>query len=93
MLYVCIVQYNIYTTMLASPVAYYVGYRVQSTAFTGIYGYSIAVIWLLCGVGYGIFLLVTSCKERRQLKKRPTCHRQCYLHHLLVAIFLTLLAT
>ncbi|KAG8369463.1 hypothetical protein BUALT_Bualt14G0016300 [Buddleja alternifolia] len=66
----------------------------SSTAFTGIPGYAIAVIWLLCGLGYGGFLLVrtTCCKRSGKLKKRSYCHKQCYLQPLLLAIVLTLLA-
>ncbi|CAN4076916.1 unnamed protein product [Withania somnifera] len=69
----------------------------SSTIFTGIYGYAIAVIWLLCGVGYGLFLLASTlcCKRKnRKLKKRSTCHykHDCYLWLILSAIFLTILA-
>ncbi|MCD7456566.1 hypothetical protein HAX54_032154 [Datura stramonium] len=68
----------------------------SSTIFTGIYGYAIAVIWLLCGLGYGLFLLSSTfcCKiNNRKLKRRPTCHyKHCYLWLLLSAIFLTILA-
>ncbi|CAI9776151.1 unnamed protein product [Fraxinus pennsylvanica] len=66
----------------------------SSTAFTGIYGYAIAVVWLLCGVGYGGFLLVTRtcCRNNRKLKKRSPCHKQCYLQPLLLATFFTILA-
>ncbi|KAI3470162.1 hypothetical protein Pfo_026825 [Paulownia fortunei] len=63
----------------------------SSTAFTGIHGYIIAVIWLLCGLGYGAFLLVTT-KSSRKLKTRSLCHKQCYLQPLLLAVFFTLLA-
>ncbi|XP_057777277.1 uncharacterized protein LOC130995846 [Salvia miltiorrhiza] len=67
----------------------------SSTAFTGIYGYSIAAVWLLCGVLYGGFLLVRSCclKGRRNLKKkRQLCHKNCYVLPLLLAVVFTLLA-
>ncbi|KAL0366640.1 UNVERIFIED_CONTAM: hypothetical protein Sradi_3554100 [Sesamum radiatum] len=66
----------------------------SSTAFTGIYGYAIAVLWLLCGLGYGGFLLVTrSCKSRRELKKRSPCLKQdCYLQPLLFVVVFTILA-
>lgn len=71
---------------------------VQSTIFTGIYGYAIAVIWLLCGLGYGLFLVASTycCKRnKRKLKKRSTCcyHKHdCYLWIIVSAIFLTVLA-
>ncbi|KAL0290910.1 UNVERIFIED_CONTAM: hypothetical protein Sangu_2555300 [Sesamum angustifolium] len=60
----------------------------SSTVFTGIHGYAIAVLWLLCGLGYGGFLLVTrSCKSRRELKKRSPCLKQdCYLQPLLFVV-------
>ncbi|XP_055820015.1 uncharacterized protein LOC129888964 [Solanum dulcamara] len=69
----------------------------SSTIFTGIYGYAIAVIWLLCGLGYGLFLVasVFCCKRNnRKLKKRSTCYNKhdCYIWIILSAIFLTILA-
>ncbi|KAK4381066.1 hypothetical protein Sango_3003500 [Sesamum angolense] len=66
----------------------------SSTVFTGIHGYAIAVLWLLCGLGYGGFLLVTrSCKSRRELKKRSPCLKQdCYLQPLLFVVVFTILA-
>lgn len=70
----------------------------SSTIFTGIYGYAIAVIWLLCGLGYGLFLVASTycCKRnKRKLKKRSTCcyHKHdCYLWIIVSAIFLTVLA-
>lgn len=64
-----------------------------STAFTGIYGYSIALLWLLCGLGYGGFLVVRRCCWRsNKLKKRAVCHRNCNLQPLLLAVLLTLLS-
>lgn len=65
----------------------------SSTVFTGIPGYAIAVIWLLCGIGYGGFLLVVRicCKGRGNHKKRLSCHRQCYLWLLLLSALFTLL--
>ncbi|KAL8479491.1 hypothetical protein ACS0TY_026403 [Phlomoides rotata] len=66
----------------------------SSTAFTGIYGYAIAVLWLLFGFGFGLFLLITTrcCKRSRKLRKRSFFHNHCYLQPLLLAIFFTLLA-
>ncbi|KAK4357851.1 hypothetical protein RND71_023461 [Anisodus tanguticus] len=68
----------------------------SSTIFTGIYGYAIAVIWLLCGLGYGLFLLASTfcCKRKnRKLKTKPTCHyKHYYLWLILAAICLTILA-
>ncbi|KAI4315075.1 hypothetical protein L6164_027922 [Bauhinia variegata] len=31
---------------------------IDSTAFTGVHGYAIALVWLLCGLALGIFLIV-----------------------------------
>ncbi|KAL0368671.1 UNVERIFIED_CONTAM: hypothetical protein Scaly_1086000 [Sesamum calycinum] len=66
----------------------------SSTVFTGIHGYAIAVLWLLCGLGYGGFLLVArSCRSRRELKKRSPCLKQdCYLQPLLFVVVFTILA-
>ncbi|KAL8491811.1 hypothetical protein ACS0TY_023424 [Phlomoides rotata] len=65
-----------------------------STAFTGIYGYVLAVVWLLCGVGYGVFVVVKrTCMNSRNLKKRRPYHKNCNLHQpLLLGLVFTLLA-
>ena len=69
-------------------------YFLQSTIFTGVYGYVVGVIWLLGGIAYGGFLLALAfcCKTRRygQQKKRLPCHKQCW--PILLAIFFTTLA-
>ncbi|KAL0387991.1 UNVERIFIED_CONTAM: hypothetical protein Sradi_2680900 [Sesamum radiatum] len=61
-----------------------------STVFTGIYGFALAALWLLCGLGYGVFRLVMiiCCKSRKKHKKREDSHMQC----LLLALVFTLLA-
>ncbi|KAF3455748.1 hypothetical protein FNV43_RR00390 [Rhamnella rubrinervis] len=69
----------------------------SSTIFSGIYGYAIGALWLLCGMLYGGFLLATSCfsfKTRKieAHKKSSTCYRHCYLWPILPAILLTFLA-
>nr|XP_016459512.1 PREDICTED: uncharacterized protein LOC107783062 [Nicotiana tabacum] len=68
----------------------------SSTIFTGIYGYAIAVVWLFCGLGYGLYLLASTCCGKRKnmkLKKRSTCYYQhCYLWLIFSAVFLTILA-
>lgn len=67
----------------------------SSTAYTGIAGYVLGALWLLCGVIFGIFLVATTCcKTNRRLKKhkRPISHKQYYLWHILLAAFFTLLA-
>ncbi|CAL5417060.1 unnamed protein product [Camellia sinensis] len=69
----------------------------SSAIFTGIYGYAIGVLWLLCGLVNGGSLLATSfcCKNsNRKLKKKKGshCHKQCYLWPILWATFFTVLA-
>uniref|UniRef100_A0A251VAX9 Transmembrane protein n=1 Tax=Helianthus annuus TaxID=4232 RepID=A0A251VAX9_HELAN len=67
----------------------------SSTAYTGIAGYVLGALWLLCGVVFGAFLVVTTCcKANKKLKrhKKPTFHKQYYLWHILIAAFFTLLA-
>ncbi|KAJ0937694.1 putative transmembrane protein [Helianthus annuus] len=67
----------------------------SSTAYTGIAGYVLGALWLLCGVVFGAFLVVTTCcKTNKKLKrhKKPTFHKQYYLWHILIAAFFTLLA-
>ncbi|KAH6776483.1 hypothetical protein C2S52_014044 [Perilla frutescens var. hirtella] len=66
----------------------------SSTAFTGIFGYAITLIWLLCGLGYGVLLLVRTgcCKSSRKHKNRSSCRERYHLMPLLLAIFCTLIA-
>lgn len=67
----------------------------SSTAYTGIAGYVLGALWLLCGVVFGVFLVATTCcKRNRKLKKhkKPQCHKQYYLWHILLAALFTLLA-
>ncbi|KAI3692712.1 hypothetical protein L6452_32534 [Arctium lappa] len=68
----------------------------SSTAYTGIAGYVLGALWLLCGVVFGVFLVATTCcKRNRKLKrqkKKPHCHKQYYLWHILLASIFTLLA-
>ncbi|KAM7277560.1 hypothetical protein ACFE04_004694 [Oxalis oulophora] len=63
----------------------------QSTFFTGIYGYSVSVLWLLGGMLYGGCLLKDRAKRKYKLKPRdrPTCFNHYYL---CLAFFFTLLA-
>ncbi|XP_024990765.1 uncharacterized protein LOC112525059 [Cynara cardunculus var. scolymus] len=68
----------------------------SSTAYTGIAGYVLGALWLLCGVVFGIFLVATTCcKINRKLKKhkkKPQSHKQYYLWHVIFAALFTLLA-
>ncbi|KAJ9178513.1 hypothetical protein P3X46_010391 [Hevea brasiliensis] len=68
----------------------------SSTAFTGVYGYVIGVLWLLAGIIYGSILLANTycCKTRKKgnLKKKLPCHKQCYFWPILLAILFTVLA-
>ncbi|XP_058184517.1 uncharacterized protein LOC131301990 isoform X1 [Rhododendron vialii] len=67
----------------------------SSTIYTGIPGYAIGVLWLLCGLVYGGFLLATTfcCKNNnRKLKKRSPCQKQYNLWHAVLAAFFAVLA-
>ncbi|KAJ8774779.1 hypothetical protein K2173_017225 [Erythroxylum novogranatense] len=68
----------------------------SSTAFTGISGYSIGILWLLVGLLCGSFLLATlcCCRNRRngKLKNKYPCLKQCYLWPIILSISLTILA-
>ncbi|KAK6116744.1 hypothetical protein DH2020_049477 [Rehmannia glutinosa] len=73
------------------------GYDITNKHYwsVSIHGYIIAVIWVLCGVGYGVFLLVKSTfmsSRKLKKKKRSPCHKQCYVQPLVFAILFTLLA-
>ncbi|GAB4859199.1 hypothetical protein Ancab_010659 [Ancistrocladus abbreviatus] len=67
----------------------------SSTIFTGAYGFGIGALWLICGLIFGGYLLVTSfClkKKSRKLQKRSPCHKQCYLWPVVVGTAFVLLA-
>ncbi|GER28147.1 Na(+)/H(+) antiporter NhaB [Striga asiatica] len=65
----------------------------SSTAFTGVSGYAISAAWLMCGLGYGVYLLVRkSFKKNRKPKKIVPCHKNCRLKPLVIAIVFTVLA-
>ncbi|XP_010258498.1 PREDICTED: uncharacterized protein LOC104598245 [Nelumbo nucifera] len=66
----------------------------SSTVFTGVYGYAIGIIWFLCGMIYGGFLLATNlcCTKKRKLKRRQACSKQCYLWPILLGTIFTFLA-
>ncbi|KAI4324338.1 hypothetical protein L6164_023885 [Bauhinia variegata] len=69
----------------------------SSVIFTGVYGYAIGVICLLCGMAYGIFLLTVAfcCKtdRNRKVKNSISCsYKTCQLWPSLLAILLTVLA-
>ncbi|XP_038711812.1 uncharacterized protein LOC120006008 [Tripterygium wilfordii] len=64
----------------------------SSTIFTGVYGYTIGVLWLFIGVVYGCFVLASKfCSKRKEkLKRRSLCFKQFYLWAVLPT-FLTVL--
>ncbi|GMJ08469.1 hypothetical protein like AT5G67550 [Hibiscus trionum] len=66
----------------------------SSVVFTGIYGFAIAFVWLLCGILYGMYILATAycCKRSRKANTKSVCHKQCYLWPILLAIIFTILA-
>ncbi|KAE8729748.1 hypothetical protein F3Y22_tig00003398pilonHSYRG00047 [Hibiscus syriacus] len=65
-----------------------------SVVFTGIYGFAIAFLWLLCGLLYGIYLLAIAycCRRTRKPRTKSVCHKQCYLWPILLAMIFTILA-
>lgn len=67
----------------------------SSTVYTGIPGYALGVVWLLCGLVYGVFLVATTycCTSSRKLKKkrRSPCHQRRYIWHILLGTFFTIL--
>lgn len=66
----------------------------SSTVFTGKYAYSVAALWLLGGVIYAGFLLISCCclnKNRRKLSK-TSCSKHCSLWPIILAILFTFLA-
>lgn len=68
----------------------------SSTIFTGAAGYGIGVVWLVCGIAYGGFLVATLCcgkgRGKGKLKKMPHFGRKFYLWTILLAAFFTILA-
>lgn len=66
----------------------------QSTAFTGKYGYGVAALWLLAGVIYAGFLLISLCCANKKWRKleRSTCSKQCYLRPIILGVFFAFLA-
>ncbi|XP_019448543.1 PREDICTED: uncharacterized protein LOC109351531 isoform X2 [Lupinus angustifolius] len=69
----------------------------SSVVFTGVYGYAIGVLWLLCGIVYGVFLVATnfcclSDRENRTRKIFPCNCKGCGLSPIPLAILLTILA-
>ncbi|KAK7272003.1 hypothetical protein RJT34_28325 [Clitoria ternatea] len=69
----------------------------SSVIFTGVYGYAIGVFCLLCGMIYGIFLVITKIyhksEGRRRMKKFFPCnYKSCDLSLTPLAILLTIFA-
>ncbi|XP_030536584.1 uncharacterized protein LOC115745269 isoform X2 [Rhodamnia argentea] len=68
----------------------------SSTIFTGVYGYAVAILWLLIGVAYGFYMLLARfCGRRencRELQKRSECHKLCPLWPVLIALTFAVLA-
>ncbi|XP_061338920.1 uncharacterized protein LOC133285672 [Gastrolobium bilobum] len=75
---------------------YYNGYfdvrnkhYLSSAAFTGVHGYAFAGVWLLCGVAFGIFMMV-KCLSGGSVSL--PCLNHFYLHIFFLLLFLTSLA-
>ncbi|XP_010672269.1 uncharacterized protein LOC104888858 isoform X3 [Beta vulgaris subsp. vulgaris] len=66
----------------------------SSTIFTGIYGYAIALLWLIAGIVYAMYLLTASCcrTNNQQLKRRTPCHKPCYLFPIILSTIFAILA-
>uniref|UniRef100_A0A7N0ZXP7 Uncharacterized protein n=1 Tax=Kalanchoe fedtschenkoi TaxID=63787 RepID=A0A7N0ZXP7_KALFE len=69
----------------------------SSTVFTGIHGYAIGLLWLLCGVLFGGFLVASSCitghkRMNKALKKQGHSFRHCDVLPLALAAGFTVLA-
>ncbi|XP_052206569.1 uncharacterized protein LOC127810964 isoform X2 [Diospyros lotus] len=67
----------------------------SSTVFTGKYGYVIGVLWLLCGLVYGVFLLATIFRFKnrdRKLRKRKPCNKQSCLWPIILGTSFTVIA-
>ncbi|EXB94041.1 hypothetical protein L484_009385 [Morus notabilis] len=61
-----------------------------STAFTGVHGYAIAGVWLLCGIGFGVFMILKHQSISSWPIKDFLDHH--YLLMFLMVIFFTFLA-
>ncbi|KAF8014100.1 hypothetical protein BT93_H0060 [Corymbia citriodora subsp. variegata] len=69
----------------------------SSTIFTGVYGYTIAILWLLIAVAFGFYMLLVrfcggSTENCRELQKRSECHKLCPLWPVLVGFIFMVLA-
>ncbi|CAL0331762.1 unnamed protein product [Lupinus luteus] len=62
---------------------------VASTAFTGVHGYAIAIVWLLGGLVLSIFMIVKCLSSG---STSLPCLHHYYLHILFILLFLTSLA-
>ncbi|XP_058748791.1 uncharacterized protein LOC131621759 [Vicia villosa] len=71
----------------------------SSLIFTGVYGYAIGMLFLLCGILYGVFLVIAKfCSrendgEGKRMKKAFPCnYKTCDVSLILLALFLMLIA-
>ncbi|KAG4961446.1 hypothetical protein JHK87_038079 [Glycine soja] len=67
----------------------------SSVIFTGVYGYAIGVLCILCGILYGTFLAISTASHkndggRRMKKVFPCNYKSCDLSLILLAILLTI---
>ncbi|GMN34340.1 hypothetical protein TIFTF001_004630 [Ficus carica] len=58
-----------------------------STAFTGVHGYAIAGVWLLCGIFFGVFMIM----KHQSMSSWPI--KDLLDHHYLLMFFMVLLFT
>ncbi|KAL5082647.1 hypothetical protein RYX36_011068 [Vicia faba] len=70
----------------------------SSLIFTGVYGYAIGMLFLLCGILYGVFLVITEFCYRENdggkiMKKVFPCnYKTCDVSLILLTLFLMLIA-
>lgn len=59
----------------------------DSAAFTGVHGYAIAGVWLLCGLGFGIFVTIKNPSSSSWPFLKHLDHHHYFLMFLLVLLF------
>ncbi|XP_074320065.1 uncharacterized protein LOC141656871 [Silene latifolia] len=67
----------------------------SSTIFTGIYGYTIGLLWLVAGIVYSIYLLGKACcleNKKRKPRRRTPCQKQCHLFPIVSTTVFTVVA-
>ncbi|PKI71317.1 hypothetical protein CRG98_008317 [Punica granatum] len=79
---------------------YHGGYDVRnkhywaSAAFTGVHGYAVAGVWMLCGTGFGLFVITKKLRGNNRISAGPltASSSRCPLVMFSVIVFFTFLA-